>query len=417
MELPGGNKTRVDRVYAYIEKNWFRCVRSSTEDKVERIGLPFPYVVPCMDGMFNELFYWDTYFQNVGLICLDRWYLAKTNVDNLLHEVELLGYAPNSNLRLHLNRSQPPYLSSMVRCIYEHTHDKSWLAEAYPVLCREYAFWMANRSLGTGLNRYFHQATEQELDAFYDEIRLRIPVDGRRNLSRLEIAAHDMAEAESGWDFNPRFDRRCADYWPIDLNVNLYVYERDLSWIASVLGIAETDVWNMRMRERCHAINGYLWDDRIGLFTDFDTKNRSLSAIPSLACFQPLWAGLATKEQAASTMHALNRFEYEYGLTACVQGERSFTYQWDYPNGWAPLHYIAIEGMRRYGYHEDARRIAGKYIELVTRVYGETGRLWEKYNVVDGSIHVNDEYPMPELMDWTAGLFLYAVDYLKEVDK
>jgi alpha,alpha-trehalase len=130
--------------------------------------------------------------------------------------------------------------------------------------------------------------------------------------------------------------------------------------------------------------------------------------------FAPLWAGLASPEQAAATVAALPRLEREFGLPVVEENRAPFTYQWDYPNAWPPLQHVAIEGLRRYGYGDEARRLASKYVEVVARNFEATGDLWEKYNAVSGSTDVSDEYEMPRMIGWTAGVFLYCLEVLDE---
>lgn len=402
----------VTAVVEYIKKNWENCIRENREDSGTLLGLPYPYTVPCPEGMFQEMYYWDTYFTNQGLAKQGLFPLVRNNTDNLLFLADKYGFVPNGSRTYYLDRSQPPYLSMMVDEVYKEGQDRSWLEKAYLVLKKEYEFWMTQRIAPNGLNRYFNHSTTEELFDFINYVateRLAIKVPQEQG-ELLVTACHFVAEAESGCDFNPRFHNRCADFNPVELNCQLYVYEKNFARFAQILQNGESALWEAKAAARVELINKYCWDERTGLFMDYDYANQTASEIQSLTTFYPLWAGFATKAQAESVRRNLKLFEYDFGLSACKKGERNLKYQWDYPNGWPPQFFIVIEGLRKYQFTEDARRIAKKYVELVVKNYQTTGKLWEKYNVVEGSVNVADEYKMPAMMGWTAGVFIYAVE-------
>jgi alpha,alpha-trehalase len=415
----------VDR---YIQGNWDSTLVESEE-------LPEPFT-----GVWGLLFYWDTYFTNAGLLLHEgRSAQAKKNVDCLLFEVEKYGFVPNASARWGTNRSQPPYLSMMVREVYEHTEpkDKEWLKKAYDTLKKEYYFWIddsnkaieRNTTAIAGLSRYFHHAGNDEITTFYRNVlvpRLGYPADANRE-RKIKDAMPYVAEAESGMDFTPRFEGRCPDFVALDLNCNLYMYEKNFAWIVSQLGLGGEPNWEGRAEKRKALINKYCWDEKRGLFMDYDYVNGRMSKVAAVMAFSPLWAGLASKEQAKRTAENLRLFECEWGITVCEKTQQQLRYQWDWPAGWAPLHYIVIAGLDRYGYKKQAQRIASRYLDLVTKNYFEpspasykrvvrtierkTGRTYEKYNVVDGTIY-DAEYPSRELMGWSAGVFAYAYHYV-----
>jgi alpha,alpha-trehalase len=312
-----------------------------------------------------------------------------------------------------LNRSQLPYLSMMVRDIYEVFRDEDWLASAYRVLKKEYDFWMTKRLTTTGLNRYFHHAHEQEVVAFFDELILnRLVVRAVNREEKLLKGGHYLGEAESGWDFTPRFEGRCTDFVPVDLNCNLFLYEENFSYFGEILRTGESEAWREIAGKRRELFSKYCWNESKGLFMDYDLANHRHTSVESLATFYPLWAGIATGEQSKKVLESLSHFEYDFGLGACQEMDISEVFQWDHPNGWPPLHYTAICSVEKYGYFEAAKRLAEKYVNVVARNYESSGDLWEKYNVVDGSLNVKNEYQMPSMMGWTAGVFVYLSHYL-----
>ncbi len=407
------SKDIVSEVNEYIKGNWKNCIRKASGDDGYLLKLPFPYTVPCTKGIFRSLFYWDTYFTNLGLIRQGLGELAKNNTDNLLYEVSTYGNVLNSNTVDMKNRSQPPYLSMMVRDIYDITKDQEWLEEAYRTLKKEYDFWMTQRITHIGLNRHFHNATDWELKQFYSLVHDRIKLTASYEEEKISTGSQFLSEGETGWDFTPRFNGRGADFIPVDLNSNLLIYEKNFAYFSSILGNDEECLWTELAAKRVELMNHYCWNEEAGLFMDYDYVKGNYSNVASLASYHPLWAGAATYEQAEKTLDNLERFEYNYGLASCELGPRTTMFQWDYPNGWPPLHFIVINALMNYGFTKDAKRIAQKYVTTVTRNFMSTGDLWEKYNVVEGTTNVADEYEMPKMMGWTAGVFIYATEFLE----
>lgn len=408
--MSGINYEKFDDVLNYIKNNWINTVRNNVQDVGTLLGMPYPYVVPSISGGFQEMYYWDTYFTNQGLVISGLETLAKSNTDNILYMVSKFGFMPNGNRQLYLNRSQPPYLSMMVRNVFDIYKDKEWLKNAYEILKLEYDFWMKKRITPIGLNRYFEDADrETKLGMFehiYNRMTQKVKPMGLEDGAKALIGSHYISECESGWDFNPRFEGRCTDFIPVDLNCNLYVYEKNFEYFSDILKKNEGLLWSSRAEIRKELLNKYCWDENRGLFMDYDFVNNNFSRVEALSVFHPLWAKLATEEQAKKTVHNMENFEYDFGLSTCKPGKRDCVYQWDYPNGWAPLQYIAVMGLKSYGYKVEAKRISEKYINTVIKNYETTNNLWEKYNVIDGSINVSNEYEMPSMLGWTAGVFV-----------
>lgn len=407
----------VARVREFIRTSWDTSVQYSPADSQTLIGLPHPYTVPSVSETFQELYYWDTYFTNEGLVRDGRIDLAKNNTDNMLYLVERFGYMPNGSRTWYLNRSQPPFLCMMVDRVFGQTGDTEWLAQAFATLQKEYAFWMTQRITPVGLNRYSSSAGDELKQEFVTTGGQRLGTDFRsRGLSEAELlqtGAHLAAEAESGWDFNPRFERRCEDFCPVDLNANLYLYETLFARYAALLGDADAaQEWKACAARRRALLDRYcLGED--GIYYDYDYVNGRRSSVISGAVFSLLYAGVPDPSQARRLVDgALGRLEFEYGVAACEDKPYDYAYQWSYPNAWPPITYLAIRGLDTYGFKHEARRIAGKYAATVVRTFEQTHNLWEKYNVREGNINVSNEYGMPTMLGWSAGTFVYACDYL-----
>lgn len=400
----------------YIRNNWDATVRLTREGDGRIEGLPYEYFVPSITGMFQEMYYWDTFFSGKGLLLSGKENLLKSAVDDMLYLVHKHGYMPNGSHHGLIGRSQPPFLSEMVKDVYTVFRDPVWLLGAYAMLKKEYDFFMSRRITPCGLNRYGYNMEEGDVPGLAAMIRGRLSGFDFSGYSDEAIVESVMCDAESGWDFNPRcetesdgtnrgeFKMHQTEFVHVDLNSLLYNEEKNMAFFAQVLDNGESDLWETRASSRKKRMQELLYDGNAMMDYNYVTKTHS--RIFSAASFYPLWAGVLTEEEAASTVRNLPRLEKDFGVAVCEKGPRITAYQWDYPNGWAPIHYLVIHGLLRYGYTEDAKRIAKKYVDAMERIFSETGALWEKYNVEDGSIRVTDEYKMPEMLGWTAGVYL-----------
>lgn len=399
----------------FINESWDGTLRVHTEDEGTLVGLPKPYTVPSINDFFNELYYWDTYFTNIGLILSGKPDYAKNNTENIAYLIKRFGFMPNGNRTYYLNRTQPPFFSLMVKDVFSRTGDLAWLSEMYEVAKTEYDFWMRERSTLNGLNRYYHNLTgpddpaiQSVLDEFCPRIGEPLPEDKDK---RFELATVGRAMFESGWDCNSRFGLRLTDYNWLDLNCLLYGMENDMVLFAEKLDRSEeAALWRERAEKRRGLLNKYCWNERLGAFCDYDFVNQKTSDFLSLASFYPLFVSLATKEQAESTMKLLPKFECEFGLACCEDRDDLMHLQWDRPYGWACLHHIAITGMMKYAFLSDAKRIAEKYCALVEMNFKKNHNIWEKYNVVTGDVLQSKETKRKPItmMGWSAGVYLFA---------
>ena len=366
---PSVSQEEIACVRDFIRTSWDASVQYNPADSQTLIGLPRPYTVPSVSQTFQELYYWDTYFTNEGLVRDGRLDLAKNNTEDMLYLVDRYGYMPNGSRTWYLNRSQPPFLCMMVDRIFEQTEDTNWLAGAFTTLQKEYDFWMTQRITPVGLNRYSSSASDELKQEFVTTGGQRLNTDFRnRGLSDTEILRLGDSKAAG--------------------------------------------TWKARAEKRRGLINRYcLGED--GVYYDYDFVNGRRSTVVSGAVFSLLYAGIPDAEQARILVKkALGRLEFEYGIAVCEDEPYDYDYQWSYPNTWPPVVYLAIRGLDAYGYRQDARRIAGKYAAMVVKTFGETHNLWEKYNVREGNINVSNEYDMPTMLGWSAGTFIYASDYL-----
>ena len=295
----------MEEVSAYIARNWSSTVRYATEDQGTLIGLPRPYSTPSTSGVFQELYYWVTYFINVGLLASGQTEQAANNIENMFYLIDRFGWMPNGNRTFYLCRSQPPFLSQMVRELFAHTQDQAWLrAGAYPALQQEYWFWHTHRTLDNGLSRY---GGEDPDDTTLREL-------GKSLCKRFGLASPESPErpypygramlalAESGWNCTSRFGTEAQLYAPVDLNALLYRMERNMEWFAGVLGLdAERSQWRNRKEFRKARMDELLWEPERGCYCDYRFSDGHRSTLFSAAAFYPLFAGMCSPERAAKS--------------------------------------------------------------------------------------------------------------------
>jgi alpha,alpha-trehalase len=429
--------------------------------------LPDPYVVP--GGRFNEMYGWDSYFILLGLEADHREALAKGMVDNFLFEIENYGGVLNANRTYYLTRSQPPFLTSMIRAVYENpasfpqtpegrSDARRWLEHAYTLAEKDHSVWERpeHHAGTTGLARYFDYGTgpvpEMADDSTYypDVIRWLLAhphtggdsflVKGSEHPDKAEaqrlkqtscdvdasiVCLHawadgyrlskdfylgDRAMRESGFDPSNRFGPFSGDthhFAPVCLNSLLYRYERDMEHIAHVLGMPKDAAhWDRRAQVRNTAIHRYLWRAQDGMFEDYDFVRARPNTYAYIAQLYPLFGGEATREEAKKVVEKLNLFERPGGLS---MSNTNTGLQWDEPFGWAPTNWVSVAGLEAMGFHEEAARIAKHFDETVDEGFARDHTIREKYNVVErnSDVKVATGYKSNEIgFGWTNSIYL-----------
>lgn len=396
---------KIEKVILHIHQYWKNLIKESPPyTKDELFYLPHPYAVP--GGVFQQLFYWDSYFMILGLKISKFHQLTKDIVNNFLYELKTFGMIPNSSELAHLSRSQPPFLTSMIDEVWDG--DIEWLYHAYEWAKIEYKeVWMDEHT-------HFHKQTG--LNKYYDRLESMLRVKGEAyiHFDEVYIPAHfwqERVEAESGWDYTGRFHRQCGNFIPVDLNSLLYKYETDLAKFARILKLNHEAIhWDRMALKRKTLMDKYLWNQQEGIYFDYNFVEKKQYRYYSLATFYPLWAQLASKQQAKMVVTYLPFFLQRGGLATSTMNSG---FQWDFPNGWAPLQWLTIEGLKNYHYHQQAAEIAKRWIHLCTLVFQARGKLYEKYNVVEMNINTVGRYPSQEGFGWTNAIYQkIAVDIL-----
>lgn len=390
----------------YVHDYWEKLKRSNPKDDGSLIGLPYPYLVPSYaeghEFDYNEMYYWDSYFMVQGMLDEEHRELVMGVLEDLLHMYKRFKVIPNASQLYMVGRSQPPLLTSFIFDVYTaYGMDKKWLKDRIAIAQDEYeTVWMGTRKPNA---RQVHKG----LSRYYDFNYL-----------------HDIAEAESGWDMTPRFNRKALDYLPVDLNALLYKYESDFARTAKIFDDKrEAAKWEQLARERKKTMDELMWDRLRGLYYDYNYSKEKRGSVSSLATYYPMWAGMVDGRQAASLVKALRRFENKGGLAttdALPLGQYvpgSMPTQWAHPNGWAPLHFLVVQGLERYGYREDAKRIALKWVKNNLQWFERHDEFLEKYNVVNPEKPpMKGVYPSQTGFGWTNAVFeRFCADYIDRV--
>lgn len=379
----------------YIKDYWSKLTRFHPKDDDSLLGLPHPYLVPAYEQGhefdFNELYYWDSYFMVQGMLDKENEQLVMGVLEDLLFTYERFKVIPNASRTYLMGRSQPPLLTTFILDAYQtYNLDKKWLRRAIKVAESEYHI------VWTGTTKPNARKVHEDLSRYYDINYI-----------------HDLAEAESGWDYTPRFNHKALNYLPIDLNSLLYKYEKDFAYAERVLGNEEeAQKWDQASAHRRVTVNKLMWSELKGLYYDYNYVKETRGSVNSLAAYYPMWAGIVDEKQAARLVNSLKKFEHKGGLSTTDSPQVSnlvpgaMPTQWAYPNGWAPLHFIVVKGLQRYGYHEDARRIAMKWLRTNLEWFNKHKVFLEKYNVVQpGKPPAKGAYPSQTGFGWTNAVF------------
>ncbi|MGJ3232022.1 MAG: trehalase family glycosidase [Oceanicaulis sp.] len=405
---------------AHIDMLWGLLTRECSKGLAHcsRLALPAPFIVP--GGRFTELYYWDSYFTMLGL-GPEHGAGKRRLVENFAHFLNTFGRIPNGARSYYLSRSQPPVFYKMVELLAPEDPPAAFAAHLGELKC-EHAFWMDGEDeagpgeavrrvarLGDGaqLNRYYDDLDQPRDESYGEDVALSA-ISAR---SGPGFYRHVRAAAESGWDFSSRWFAdgeslhaiRTTDLVPPCLNSLLYGLERAIAAGCARHGDREgVAEFSARAEARADAIEARLFNAHTGLYDDLVIGEERFAGNLSCAAFYPLFEPVAGRERASSVAkRACELLLRPGGLVATT---RETGEQWDSPNGWAPLHWIAAAGLDRYGEHALADTVANRFLQTVETVFHETGRLMEKYNVVERLPGGGGEYPLQDGFSWTNGV-------------
>ncbi len=415
----------------HILNHWDYLTRPAdeTEPYSSLIPLPYNYIVP--GGRFREIYYWDSYFTMHGLAASGRMDLFENMLNNFAYQIDELGFIPNGNRTYYLSRSQPPFFSGMVRLFQHHKGTPAALAYL-PHLVKEYNFWMdglrevnenapAQKHVvrmpdGSILNRYYDLKPEPRPESYSEDVKLaaHLQYEKEKQLLYTDI----RAAAESGWDFSSRWfaDGKSLEtiettsIIPVDLNSLLYQLENTISEFYLASGHGENaEKYEALAQKRQQALEKWLWDNGRQFYVDYNFRKKKHIPSLTLAAVYPLYFELASEERAGLVSKKLVEDFLKPGglVTSLVEtGE-----QWDYPNGWAPLQWMAIKGLEAYDMPELSQEISSRWLRINRKVFQETGKMMEKYNVVDTTlVGGGGEYPLQDGFGWTNGVDIALIN-------
>lgn len=404
----------------HINALWDVLRRTAVDNHSSLIPLPQPFIVP--GGRFRECFYWDSYFTMLGLQVAQRTDMIEHMIDNFAFLIDQFGFIPNGNRTYFLSRSQPPFFSLMVELLSKD-HGQSAYVKYLPQLHKEYNFWMdgeeritAQQSShahlvkmphGEFMNRYYDKQNTPRPESFLEDTETSTGSDQ-------DICLNIRAACESGWDFSSRWFKdqqnlntaMTTDIVPIDLNCLLWHLEQTIEIAEEITGNdTKAKLFREKASSRKDAIRKYLWSDAKQTYFDYQRSAERQTESHSIAIAYPLFMGLSNnKEAAAVAWNIEQNFLKSGGLLTTLNHSGQ---QWDAPNGWAPLQWIAFKGLKDYGHHALAEKIKTNWMSNIEKHFLETGKVSEKYNVEDTDlIAEGGEYPNQDGFGWTNGVYL-----------
>lgn len=413
-------------MYEHISSIWGKLSRGpdSVIPYSSRIPLPNEYVVP--GGRFKEIYYWDSYFTMEGLLVDNQEGIARNMVDNFAYLIDTLGFIPNGTRNYYLSRSQPPFFTLMVTALARK--DSMVLAEYLPMIEKEYDFWMAGKDViekpfeankyvvkvgdDSFLNRYWDSSVTPRPESYKEDYHLADDLATQKE--KTDLYVNLRAGATSGWDFSSRWyaeedsfeSTNTSNILAVDLNCLLYFMENQIAKGYSLKGDKQAEsLYREKALKRKKLIQETFWVEEEQFFMDFEFITKSNTDEFTLAATYPLFFNIATKEQAEAVKEKLiTEFLKDGGLLTTLKNTGQ---QWDAPNGWAPLQWMAVHGLLNYGYKEEALDIMKRWLAINERVYENTGKMMEKYNVEDISLlSGGGEYETQDGFGWTNGVAL-----------
>ncbi|MEP7376692.1 MAG: alpha,alpha-trehalase TreF [Chitinophagaceae bacterium] len=415
------------KVAENINKLWDVLIRQPDKVGGSLIPLPHSYIVP--GGRFGEIYYWDSYFTMLGLKVSGKYDVLENMVNNFSYLIDTVGYIPNGNRSYFIGRSQPPFYSLMIKLLAD-IKGKEILTKYLPQLEKEYQFWMKgseglNESAsalhravimpgGEVMNRYWDENDSARPESYREDVELA----RESGQESKKVYRHLRAGAESGWDFSCRWFKdkdkftsiHTADIVPVDLNCLLVHLEQT---IAEAYRLKENKSaakqYELLAEKRKQAVEKYCWNEELNFYVDYDFIEKKQKQALTLAGLFPLTFNIATEEQSKQVGNIVKeKFLMPGGVVTTLETTGQ---QWDAPNGWAPLQWMTIKGLENYGYSELAAEIAKRWINLNTHVFKRTGKLMEKYNVVDTHLEAGGgEYAGQDGFGWTNGVLLALIE-------
>jgi len=426
-----GYTTQEKDIVTHI-KNLWNVLKRDADTPVNGsslLPLPYSYIVP--GGRFGEIYYWDSYFTMLGLKESGRADMIENMVKNFAYLIDTYGHIPNGNRSYYISRSQPPFFSLMVELLASIKGDAVYTTYL-PEMQKEYDFWMegadkikpgqAHRRVvklsdGTVLNRYWDDAATPRPEGFKEDVA----VAERSGRNKEEMYRNLRAGAESGIDFSNRWfaDKKdiitieVIDFVAVDLNALMVHLEQMIAKARKMKNdIGGSDQMMTKASKREAAINKYCWNKTLNYYTDYNFIKKKQSDAATPAGMYPFCVMKKTSALDQRCALATSTLKLQLLAAGGIKAtEKNTNQQWDAPNGWAPLEWMTIWGLDRCAQSDLARDIATRWVKLNVDVFQRTGKLMEKYNVVDTNLGGGGgEYPGQDGFGWTNGVVLALIN-------
>ena len=418
--------THIKSLWQVLKRNPDVAVEGSS-----LLPLPYPYIVP--GGRFREIYYWDSYFTMLGLKESNEWEMIENMINNFAFLINTYGHIPNGNRSYYLSRSQPPFFAMMVNLLADKK-GASVYATYQKELQKEYDYWMDKTAAtkhavtmpdGSILNRYYDADIKPRQESFKEDFEIAT-TESRGDVAAFEKKSKELRSgAESGWDFSSRWFAdgesintiQTTNSIPVDLNGLMLNLELTLAKAYRQTGnISAAMEYTNAAAKRKAAINKYCFNTKQSWYYDYIISTKKQSTEQTIAGVSPLFFNIASKKQSAAIAAVLKaKFLKSGGVVSTL---KTTGQQWDAPNGWAPLQWIAVKGLDNYGLKNQAKDIAARWVALNEKVYTNTGKMMEKYNVVDSKLDAGGgEYKSQDGFGWTNGVYLAMKAKLQEWKK
>lgn len=436
------NDALLEKCLSYIDRYWDTIILKPKKHIVQKqvensvrfligkksqknpfvLGVPYAAIVP-NDAKYKYIFYWDSYFMFRGLLETKHEWVIPSQVENFIYLFKKYHIIPNLSHPESLGRSQPPFLTSMIFDAYAVMAHNTKLTNKIRHLFHSRHSWL--RTHMEIAKKEYQEVWQSPMDVDHKHYNHLVEKYQLNRYGNLDVGYAQASEQESGWDMTNRFYNRCHEFLAVDLNCFLYVYETDFARSAGLLAnTTEETYWTKTALERKNRMKIF-WNSKKGFFYDYDYANHEQSEFESLAGFTPLWAGIATYAQAKECVKKLPLFETQYGLTITTKAslpasinlsqfskplQRSIMdvlkpKQWDYPNIWAPLEYLTVIGLLKYGFIDDASRIMKKSLAVHMTNFSKYQTFFEKIDGLTGDAPGTYWYPTQKGFGWTNAIF------------
>jgi alpha,alpha-trehalase len=407
--------THIKNLWAVLKRNPDKSIEGSS-----LLPLPYPYIVP--GGRFREIYYWDSYFTMLGLKESNEWEMIENMINNFAYLINTYGHIPNGNRSYYLSRSQPPYFAMMVTLLAEKKGAGVY-ATYQKELQKEYDYWMDKTAAtkhvvvmpdGSILNRFYDIGIKPRQESYREDYEIA-KNESKGVATAFEQKSKELRSgAESGWDFSSRWfadgnninSIETTNIVPVDLNGLLYNLELTLAKAyKQTNNIATASQYNNAAAKRKAAVNKYCFNAKENWYYDYIISANKQNTEQTIAGVSPLLFNIAPKQKAAAITAVLkDKFLKDGGVVTTL---RTTGQQWDAPNGWAPLQWMTVKGLENYGQKNMAKDIAGRWVALNEKVYKNTGKMMEKYNVVNSALDAGGgEYKSQDGFGWTNGVYL-----------